>query len=291
MIRYLRCPYAFWQLDQHLIDPAAASDPIGAQLVADGNQFHTTIAESARPLAEAEPHDPVSIINDPGLLWEALAGAAVVHGLPVLEHRDLQLYGIPDAVDPADGALIPIEVKSHRAVQRSDELELCFYWRLEPYRTAASAPPRGRLVLRRDEQPVEVDIELTPARFVELEELIAGVRGARRDGVRPRVCGCTICSGPLRAEIARSTLRGRDLTLLFGVGRATAEALEAEGIRDYDALCAHDPADIALRLRPYGICRSRAQSPHLDPARGELQGRGAHRVRPATARRRRVCRA
>ena len=257
VVGYLRCPYAFWQLDQGLVAPAAALDAIGAQLVADGNHFHTAVAEPARPLDDAEP---VTVLDDPARLREALAGTRVVHGLPVLEHPGLRLYGIPDAIDPAGGALAPIEIKSHRAVQRSDELELCFYWRLlEPLRTHRDAPPRGRLVLRRDQEPVEIEIELTAARFAELDELIAAVRAARRDGVRARVCGCTVCSGPLREQIARSTRDGHDLTLLFGIGRVTAGALEAEGIGDYDALSRRDPGELVALLRRYGLYRSPAQ--------------------------------
>ena len=147
-----------------------------------------------------------------------------------------------------------------RVVRHSDELELAFYWLLlEPYRTRPAGRPRGRLVLRRDEQPAELDIELTPAHFAEVHALIAQLRAARLDGVRPRVCGCTVCAGPLGEQILRRTRAGRDLTLIWGIGRRIAALLEDLGIHDYDALCACDPAELALALRPAGVCVSPLQ--------------------------------
>ncbi len=237
VVSYLRCPYAFWQIDSGALAPELAIDPLGERLIEEGVAFERSVT------TEAEPLPPDLDLTD------VLAGDARIYGLPRLENRELRLRGIPDAVDAAAGALIPVEIKSHRDVRRTDELELAFYWRLlDPYRSMDPGEPRGRMILRRDGTAFEVEVRVTPERFAELDAVIGQVRDARRHGVRPRVCGCTVCSGPLREHIAKQTWAGRDLTLLWGIARPTAMHLEALGIRDFDALDQHDPAQVAASL-------------------------------------------
>jgi len=115
--------------------------------------------------------------------------------------------------------------KSHRDVRRTDELELAFYWLLlDPLRTRQIDEPQGRLILRRDGVPVDIDIEIIPERFDEVRRLVRDIRHARRHGVRPRVCGCVACRGPLREQIRRRTRDCRDLTLIWGIGRMYVRA-------------------------------------------------------------------
>lgn len=134
VVRYLRCPYAFWQIDSGALAPEAAIDALGERLIEDGVAFEGTVTAEARPLP-------------PGVdLADAFVTEARVYGLPRLENHQLELHGIPDAVDAARGRLMPVEIKSHREVRCTDELELAFYWRLlEPYRTIDPCEPYGRL--------------------------------------------------------------------------------------------------------------------------------------------------
>ena len=245
---YLRCPYAFWQIDSGALMPSDAIDALGEKLIEEGMEFERSV------IAEAVPPAPKVELED------ALAANDRIYELPLLRNDALRLRGVPDAVDPEDGDLIPIEIKSHREVRRSDELELAFYWKLlAPYRSGDPGPARGRLIVRRDGEPHEIEVELTPERFTELEAVIAQVRLARREGVRPRVCGCTVCSGPLRQQIAQQTWAGRDLTLIWGIGRQIAPHLEALGITDFDALDQHHPEEVAELLRTRRVSVSAAQ--------------------------------
>lgn len=168
--------------------------------------------------------------------------------------------GSPDGIIAAAGALIPIEAKSHRDVQRSDELELAFYWLLlAPYRAAPKADPRGVLILRRGGAPVEVEIEITENRLAEARRLIAEVRHAREHGVRPRMCACAACRGPLHEEVLEATAETRDLTMIWQVKRARAQGLEALGIADYTDLASCDPTEIASLLCEMKLCVSAAE--------------------------------
>jgi hypothetical protein len=70
------------------------------------------------------------------------------------------LHGVPDGIETCDGALLPIEIKSHKRVQRIDALELASYWLLlEPYRTR-QVPPSRYLILRDSSAPQEIAIEI-----------------------------------------------------------------------------------------------------------------------------------
>lgn len=234
---FLRCPYAFYQVDSGALSPTDAIDALGERLIEEGLEFEQSITAQAVPL-------PPEID-----LTTAFLGQGRIHGLPLLQNEPLRLCGIPDAVDARGGELIPIEIKSHRDLRRTDELELAFYWRvLEPYRTVANPEPRGILILRQDGGAQEVEVQLSPERFAELDTVIDQVREARKNGVRPRICGCTVCSGPLRDQIARQTWAGRDLTLIWGIARKIAVHLEDLGIADFDALDDHDPATLAGNL-------------------------------------------
>jgi hypothetical protein len=44
--------------------------------------------------------------------------------LPMFENKRLHIYGRPDGIDAANGALIPLEIKSHKDVKPTDEWSL-----------------------------------------------------------------------------------------------------------------------------------------------------------------------
>ncbi len=249
MIRYVRCPYSFWLLDRGEITFEDTIDEFQLRLLREGNEFQGLV-ESAASRIEVEPAEV------PALLGQEV----MVLGVPVFENPQLKIRGQPDGVDAAGGALYPVEIKSHREVQRTDELELAFYWLLlEPYRTVTVPEPRGYLILRRDGVAEWVEVRIRPHRFEEVRRLIQAVRDARHRGVRPRICGCIVCSQLRREDVLRATQSRRDLTLIFGIGRAYAPALEALGVADWDALLRCEPQPIVEGLRKLGYFVSTAE--------------------------------
>lgn len=238
LTRYLRCPYAFYLLDRGLIPFEAAVNEQQARLIRDGIEFQAAI-EAPVP----------SRAIDPAELPQVLANEAIrLFDPPVFENPTLEIYGKPDAIDTDNGALIPVEIKSHKDVQRCDELELAFYWvLLEPHRTR-EVSPRGRLLLRRNGTEEEVEVAIGQHRFNQVCELLDAIRNARDHGVLPRICGCTVCSGIMREEICRSTSDRKDLSMIYGIGRHHAQRLEEIGINDYDQLVVADSATLVKRL-------------------------------------------
>jgi len=238
LTRYLRCPYAFYLLDRGLVVFEDAVDQQQARLIAEGVNFQTGVEAAAVPRT-----------IDLAKLSQVFAEESIqLFRVPVVENPTLEIYGKPDAIDTAQGALVPVEVKSHKDVQPFDELELAFYWMLlEPYRTKAVSP-RGYLVVRRNGVDAGVEVEIRPHRFAKVHALLQTIRDARAHGVTPRICACTVCSGVMRNEIDRATLAKKDLTRIWGIGRVCARRLEEIGIISYDELLGVDSASVAEKL-------------------------------------------
>jgi predicted RecB family nuclease len=239
LLRYLRCPYAFYLLDQNLVPFADTVNDLQMQLIANGVGFQAQIEASIprRAIAQSE-------------LATIFATESIrLHNLPILENCELEIYGQPDAIDTAWGSLFPVEIKSHKEVQRSDELELAFYWMLlEPYRTRP-ASPHGHLFLRRNQVVEHVEVEIRPQRFDEVREFLRAIRDGRRNGVQPEICRCGVCSGVKREDNQNAVLDRKGLTLIWGIGRAYAQCLEGNGIKTYDELVAADSAVIVKAMR------------------------------------------
>jgi predicted RecB family nuclease len=244
LITFLRCPYAFWLLETGRVRFRDTLDARTARFIEEGQIFHEGVVAKAIPLPSEE--------NIPSLI----AGDGFVYGFPgFVENPAYKILGRPDGVRTAHGALLPIEIKSHREVTRLDELELAFYWLLlQPLRTRREPPSVGYVVARIDGHPEAIEVTLKQNRFAEVLETLDAIRKARRDGVRPSICSCRICSASeIRQEIAQATLDGKDLTLIRGIGRKHAGALQAIGINSYEDLLTADPREVALRLRKRSV--------------------------------------
>jgi CRISPR/Cas system-associated exonuclease Cas4 (RecB family) len=241
VLRYFRCPYAFWILDTGQLSFTQTVTPLQAGLIDAGMAFQQKVEAVAKPI--------VVDVEDLPSLFAAEDRTVYLSAMSPLENEKLGLRGLPDGVQTAGGALVPIEMKSHRDVMATDRLELAFYWLLlEPYRTR-SCEPRGVVILRRNGAPVEVEVPLMPRHFDEVERMVAEVRRARRYGVESRICSCTVCAGPKREEVLGRAHRGRDLTLLWGVGPAAAAAMEALGVTSYADLVDCDQVELLAGLR------------------------------------------
>lgn len=172
-------------------------------------------------------------------------------GLPLLEHTGLRIRGAPDGVRTEHGAVLPVEIKSHRDVRRSDRLELAFYWLLlQGHRTRYVKQPQGVLVLRSpDGEEDLVVVDLQEHDFARVDRLIAAVREARRNGVQPAVCRCEVCV--TRPEVIRFVREQKGTTLINGIARDRADILADLGIRTLEDILACDPNNVALHLQKH----------------------------------------
>jgi predicted RecB family nuclease len=247
LVAYLRCPYAFWLLDTRQIQFWETLGSLGPQLIAEGQAFHQEVLRAAMPLPAGTDFRSL------------LAKDVIVLGLSdVFRNPSLKILGRPDGVRTAEGALFPIEIKSHRDVSRTDELELAFYWLLlEPDRRLNGLEPRGYVITRRNpDHPIQ-EVRLRPERFDEVFVMLEAIREARRRGVKPRICGCPYCHHALRTGLLQASLDAKDLTWVWGIGRRYAGELERLGLRSYEDLLSADPEQVAQQLRLRGFPVSR----------------------------------
>ena len=244
--RFIRCPYAFWLVDSGRLPARDLVDKRIVTLMREGIAFQGAVEETAMRLP-AEPADLPRLFAKDRL---------TLLGLPVLENPDLKIRGAPDGVRAAAGALLPVEIKSHKNVEKTDELELAFYWLLlEPFRSRDISPPQGLLLLRRAGRVEPVEVELHAERFEEVLDLINDLRIARRDGVLPRVCDCPPCRRAQRELEPQMRSRG-ELTMIWGIGPRMAHHLEALDIARYEELSEVDPYALTDQLRQRGVCVS-----------------------------------
>lgn len=234
LARWYRCRYAFWLLDTGQITFEETVSQFQLSLIHAGQEYQELVEQSATP-----------ITIEPGDLPALLETEITILGTPEFKNRPKKLLGRPDGIDAARGALYPIEIKSHRAPTRLDGLELAFYWLLlEPYRTR-QAEPAGVLILRRDGRPFRIDVPVTADLLATAKKLISEIRAARRTGVTPRVCGCTVCAKARRDEVVEWVTEYRHVSMIFGVGPVYGDALEAAGYGTWDSLVGADPDELA----------------------------------------------
>ena len=182
MARFVRCPYAFWLVDSGQVRIEDTIDEFQVRLMTEGKEFQGLVEAAATPIS----------VGAEGLKALLMQEGAILN-TPDFRNDRLRIFGRPDGIDARSGALIPIEVKSHRDVQSLDELELAFYWLLlEPYRTRLDAETEGLLIIRREGRPARVNVPITADRMERVMALLPEVRKARRYGVQPQICGCRV---------------------------------------------------------------------------------------------------
>ena len=238
LVRFWRCPYAFWLVDSGQVKPGETISPLAGRLMANGVAFQAKVESAAVPIEL-----PAGGLDE---LFRR-EGLTLCKDLPMFENPRLRTRGLPDAIETAGGALYPVEVKSHREVNPLDRIELAFYWSLLAPRRTRFPSPEGVLVLRDGVEAREVRVGLTRADFDELNRLIAAVRRARAEGVEPRVCNCYVCSQ--RPEVLAFNANRADLSMVFGISRIYSTALAAMGCTRHDQLEALVPAEVVAHFR------------------------------------------
>jgi predicted RecB family nuclease len=240
IIHLARCPYAFWLVDSGEVRLGDVLGPAQRNFIDQGLRFEDEVRSSAIPLEVP-----------PGGLAAVFGSNATILGLPLLENRRLRIYGKPDGVETDAGALVPIEIKSHRDVRRNDRLELAFYWLLLAQYRTRNIKPRGVLILRDPSgAKYRVEIEIHGRDIEQARELIKKVRVVRQRGVDAEICSCEVCS--TRPEVFECVLKRKGTTLIYGVAGSRARALSKLGIRTLDDISDCDPACVAEGLRRYG---------------------------------------
>lgn len=151
----------------------------------------------------------------------------LVRAAELMRSHDLWLQCRPDGIATEMGALVPIEIKYHRRVLRSDRLKLAFYWKLlEPLRVGYP-DPKGYTVLTNGEL---VEVELKRRAFNKLDQYLVEVRRIREEecelAIVPECKSCVY--GDQHAQMVRND---GDLSLVCDIGRPRCNWLLQLGIK------------------------------------------------------------
>jgi predicted RecB family nuclease len=249
MVAWLRCPYAWWLVERGLISRDQTLTEAERVRIERGVEFERALATDVTRAVIRPDRLPAFISSHPD--------SALVQQL--VRNAELGLNGRVDRVMIADGALYPVEYKSHGTVRRNDVLELAFYWlTLAPLRTL-DVVPRGVVVLLREGRPVEEWVDLKPSHFKRVEQLVAEIRAARQTEVPPHGCRrCPVCTG--QVELQPETPLASEMTLVFGLGPVLATHLERVcSIATLDALSSCDPVAVSSALHVEEVWVSASQ--------------------------------
>ncbi|MHB2029484.1 MAG: TM0106 family RecB-like putative nuclease [Acidimicrobiales bacterium] len=236
MSRFVRCPYSYWLLFKGEIQIEDTISEFSQHLVSDGIAFQEELEAAATPTQLKLPD-------------YADVGVRILN-TPTMENPHLRIRGRPDGIDTDFGTLIPIEVKSHKAVTLLDELELAFYWLLlEPFRSRHLQEPRGTIILRTEAGPEIVSVPITVQRMERVHEYLEEIRRVQKIGVQPRICGCNVCGNLLRKEVRLEVAKRKDVSMIHGVGYRYAQCLDSFGYGTWPKLLKADPEAIVADFR------------------------------------------
>ncbi len=192
LVEFLRCKYRVYLAYIRGIPIGELKDNEAVRAIIErGRQFESSVI-SQMPFEEVEEGERV----------ESLLSEEIILRTPqLIRNHELGLQGIPDLISVAKGKLYPIEIKLHKEVRWSDELELAFYWELlEPLRKRKLKPkPKGYILLNTGEI---AEVSLTNYHFQSLSALVEQVREVKTSGAEPAISSeCKLCT--LRDECHR----------------------------------------------------------------------------------------
>ena len=231
--QYLRCPYKVYQSYTKKIPYSDFITPAARETLLDpGTAFEESII-------------PKIGIDESADLERDRAADLLLKPRELIRNHELGIQGFVDIVATEKGALIPIEVKSHRRVLRSDKLELAFYWKLlEPLRTGDPAPMGYTLSDTGD----RIEVELKRRDFNKLEKSIADIRRIRVEGTELAIVPeCKYCTFK---EEHVETVRGKGgLTRILDIGWKRQQRLNSLEILNIGDLARADTVDLYTRWR------------------------------------------
>lgn len=167
----------------------------------------------------------------------------VLHTPMLFRNHELGIQGIPDLINAGKGKLYPVEIKMHKNITESDELELAFYWKLlEPYRKA-TPKAKGYLILGTGEM---VEVNISKDSLFEICWLADEVRTVKKNGAEPILSPeCKLCT--LIEDCKRDVSQRGGLSLIHGIAYIREHQLKSMGITNITDLMKADSVDLHER--------------------------------------------
>ncbi|PKB67781.1 MAG: hypothetical protein BZY81_03890 [SAR202 cluster bacterium Io17-Chloro-G4] len=213
VIEHLRCPYKVYM--SH----------------AQGMPYSQFLTAARRVLVKAGIEFEEGIVSAIGIqksvdIEREREADLLVRPAELIRNHDLGIQGRLDGLATENAVLVPIEIKSHRRVLRSDRVELAFYWRLlEPLREG-NPDSKGYIVLN---DGARIELDLRRRDFNRLDQAVTEVRRIREEGsalaVVPACKSCVFAD-----EHLGMVRKAGDLSLVRDIGPPRRNWLLQSGV-------------------------------------------------------------
>lgn len=235
LVEYLRCKYrVFLSFSTGIAIPDMKETALLQLMLEKGLEFESGVVESIQP---REVHSKEAI--------EPLAKETLVVQIPrIFRNHELGIQGIPDLINTEKGKFIPIEIKNHKEVTDSDELELAFYWLLlDPLRKKRTRP-KGYIVLNTGEV---AEVNLAKEHLWDVESYLDDLRELSETEVEPVLSQeCKQCK--LSKDCRQKVVTSGGLSIIHNVSYARERQLKDIGIDSISKLMQANEEEVNSKL-------------------------------------------
>ena len=235
LVEYIRCEFRVYLCLSKGIPIEELKETILLQrLIEKGLKYEANVVQEIRPL-EVQTKESIEPLKQESITIQ-------VPGL--FRNHDLGIQGIPDLINTENGEFLPIEIKNHKEVYDTDELELAFYWLLLSPLRSKKARPRGYIVLNND---AIVEVKITKNRLQGVEDLLDDIRDLKNRGCQPRITQeCKLCK--IEKECREEVINSGGLTAIYNISYTREQQFHEIGIRNMSDLMKIDEERINSRL-------------------------------------------
>jgi predicted RecB family nuclease len=235
LVEYLRCKYrVFLSFSTGIPIPDMKETALLQLMLEKGLEFESGVVEDIRP---REVHSREAI--------EPLAKETLVVQIPkIFRNHELGIQGIPDLINTEKGKFIPIEIKNHKEVTDSDELELAFYWLLLDPLRKKKIRPKGYIVLNTGEV---AEVNLTKEHLWDVEFYLDDLRKLSKTEVEPVLSHeCKQCK--LSKDCREKVVTSGGLSIIYNVSYARERQFKDIGIDNISKLMQANEEEVNSKL-------------------------------------------
>lgn len=235
LIEYLRCEFRVYLWLSKGIPIEELKETILLQrLIEKGMKYEADVVQDIQPL-EIQTKESIEPLKKE---------SRIIQVPKIFRNHDLGIQGIPDLINTENGEFLPIEIKSHKEVYDTDELELAFYWLLLNPLRSKRATPRGYIVLNNDEI---VEVKITKNHLQKVEDLLVDIRYLKNRGSQPRLTQeCKLCK--IEKECREEVINSGGLTAIYNISYTREQQFHEIGIKNMSDLMKIDEEQINSKL-------------------------------------------
>lgn len=235
LVEYLRCKYrVFLSFSTGIPIPDMKETALLQLMLEKGLEFESGVVQDLQP---QEVHTKEAI--EP-LVKKSL----IVQSPKIFRNHELGIQGIPDLINTDKGKFIPIEIKNHKEVTDTDELELAFYWLLlDPLRKKKNKP-KGYIILNTAEV---VEVNLKKEHLWDVEFYLDDLRKLLKTEVEPVLSyECKQCK--LSKDCRKKVVTSGGLSSIYNISYAREKQFKDIGIGNISKLMRVDEEEVNSKL-------------------------------------------